>query len=114
MDDHAPFSQSALTHSLAFLLVFGRGFSHRPFLPVRPYRTTTPTTTYRRIAAILCSAAVGVQATFFTTYDLPMARNKEHVLSGTQRQARALVNRYILGGNGEPPPDAADTSDNPK
>jgi hypothetical protein len=46
---------------------------------------------------------VGVQATFFTEYDLP-GQNKEHVLSGTQAKARAFVNRYILGNvNAEPP-----------
>jgi hypothetical protein len=104
-------SLSRLPSDVNFFVLF------RPVPTEHNHHNINSTTIYRRIAAILCSAAVGVQATFFTTYDLPMARNKEHVLSGTQRQARALVNRYILGGNGDveaPPQDAADTSDKPK
>ena len=65
----------------------------------------------RKIASIVCSAAVGVQALLFTEYNLPGQDEEPHIFVPIQTAFREFVNQQFYG---KPKNDNDNNQDNTK
>jgi hypothetical protein len=52
----------------------------------------------RRLAAIVCSVGVGIQAVLFSDYNIPTREpNEKHVFTDIQATYRSYIDRYVFG-----------------